>query len=1361
MFAQQLPQDLLYNIVFANEMGEAWDGQSIAEPELNGYEYKIDSASELAWFATEVNNKNTFYGKSIFITGNINLNQKEWFVIGKGTPGQPAEIKGNIVIKDAVITGLKATSNNASNNGLFGSVRVWDVEIDNLSMKDAVIGTTQSYDGIAFASLELARGGMCDVKNSTISGTIDGCSKCGALAGYVAGVNDNATINIENCNFKLVSTSYKVWWDGSKDNNGLKGGLIGRYYAPAKKNKLIINGVSCEDNLASFDEYGYGSCTAGGMIGEVDGLGIILIYQSTVSGYMISSGYCGFAGGIIGKMISCDKYRQSDSYVTITIDSYWNAYGYPYNAGGFIGSITNKKPDGYIRNSFYAGKSSTAVAFIAKDCCGGYSNLKVFDCYYDSSLSQNAVFHSDYHCYVLSSAVSNCKMYSTSSMRIQSNFNGWDFNNTWIMGKDHPELLRTNFAFPSDFFDGLDSMMEDSEIVKIVREYTSADFYAQWEKIWSGDYSDDVKIEKILALASYNGITDPREGLEFVSKSKNKRNAYRLLTTDELYMASNFLNWLDEDGNFERFLLAADGLIFNRELDQWLDPGTYIESDYPGIAKYKDMLYSYMDSTSRSLEAWNDVKLVSKLSENVTEANKKWVEEKIKYLNTLDGPNSFEQRKLVIKEMEERGVFFDTDIEDQGNLNVKRSYELDETSGFGKFTKAMGLATKTIKLVDMTITDIQDFVLLDSKLQTYYQYKNFLQDIISAPQGDIPFELHEAACQVLKEIEGGYGTELLKIAWQVIDQTEITSEVKKTVLASLGATSFLSLLKIINIEAWFINQVVDIGNMVKKEAYVEGYAYLSRFYKKKLEQSCNAFLNNMSDVNAWNFYYNYNMLYSLRCEGENAYLQMCNLKGLCGKMLSLGYAAKEDAVNETLAILNEKCRFDLGEDAEIPESLKYLSKLVVSCPVDVTVYTAEGDIIAQLKDGELEDISNEYGRFAVVYNSYTSDYEKVICLLNENVKIDITANEDGLVNIQYSYLANEDQVKILQIPNLPVSTKNVIKLDPDDIEENNKVTIIETIGNKNIEFTEVNDSYVQLTAASLSERDLHLHVGENKLLSVKIEPNNASVQNIDWRSSDPTIVTVKNGNVSGIKAGKAIVYGFVKGSDIIINCNVAVTSQGSSETCTPIPTGGYQQGDSSNLEISNKDENTTSEEIITSPEEDKDENLTIMFPTRKIAAGKKLILTSLIGSDPFLGESVIWKSSNTKYATVNQKGVVTTKKAGAGKTVTITATSKDGKDAKVSIKICIMKNAVTQVRVIKPPKFLKVGKSVTLKAQVTATGRNANKKLKWMSSNSKYASVNSKGKVVAKKAGKAKTVTITAISTDGTNRMVKVKITIK
>ena len=153
--------------------------------------------------------------------------------------------------------------------------------------------------------------------------------------------------------------------------------------------------------------------------------------------------------------------------------------------------------------------------------------------------------------------------------------------------------------------------------------------------------------------------------------------------------------------------------------------------------------------------------------------------------------------------------------------------------------------------------------------------------------------------------------------------------------------------------------------------------------------------------------------------------------------------------------------------------------------------------------------------------------------------------------------------------------------------------------------------------------------------------------------------------------------------------------------------------------------------------------------SKKIAAGKKIKLTAKITPSDAVNQELKWKSSNTKVATVTQSGTVTMKAGSGGKTVTITAAAKDGSGVKAAYKIQSMKGEVKKITV-SGLKSVKAGKTLTLKAKVTAS-KGANTGLKWKSSNTKYAVVSSTGKVTAKKAGKGKTVTITAQATDGTD----------
>lgn len=165
--------------------------------------------------------------------------------------------------------------------------------------------------------------------------------------------------------------------------------------------------------------------------------------------------------------------------------------------------------------------------------------------------------------------------------------------------------------------------------------------------------------------------------------------------------------------------------------------------------------------------------------------------------------------------------------------------------------------------------------------------------------------------------------------------------------------------------------------------------------------------------------------------------------------------------------------------------------------------------------------------------------------------------------------------------------------------------------------------------------------------------------------------------------------------------------------------------------------------------------------SKKIAAGKKIRLTAQITPSNAINQEVTWKSSNKKFATVSSRGVVTTKKEGAGKTVKISAVAQDGSGVKATYKITIMKNAVKSVKLKATKKTVKAGKTVAIKATVKTNGKNANKTLQWTTSNSKYATVTSKGKVKTKKAGKGKKVKITAMATDGTGKKATVTIKLK
>ena len=256
-------------------------------------------------------------------------------------------------------------------------------------------------------------------------------------------------------------------------------------------------------------------------------------------------------------------------------------------------------------------------------------------------------------------------------------------------------------------------------------------------------------------------------------------------------------------------------------------------------------------------------------------------------------------------------------------------------------------------------------------------------------------------------------------------------------------------------------------------------------------------------------------------------------------------------------------------------------------------------------------------------------------------------------------------------------------------------------------------------AVVLNKTFVTLNPGKTEQLKITYLPDyaTASIGTVKWTSSNEAVVTVDAaGKLTAKTAGKTII--------------TAITSDGNVMYC------------------------------IVTVENIKVSKITIATTTsNKIATGKKVTLKATVTPSNAYNKGVTWKSSNTKVATVNSSGVVTTKKKMGGKTVTITATAKDGSGKKASYKIYVMKGVVKKVY-ISGVKSVKAGKKLYLKGKTSASS-GANRTLKWSSSNTKYAKVSSKGTVTTYKAGKKKSVKITARAVDGSGKSKTVTIKIK
>ena len=417
----------------------------------------------------------------------------------------------------------------------------------------------------------------------------------------------------------------------------------------------------------------------------------------------------------------------------------------------------------------------------------------------------------------------------------------------------------------------------------------------------------------------------------------------------------------------------------------------------------------------------------------------------------------------------------------------------------------------------------------------------------------------------------------------------------------------------------------------------------------------------------------------------------------------------KDLTNADLAGLSEavNCtKIDLENNKNITDisfvkNLKQLKTLYLR-GTSVTDFTALNDLKAQLESLYLPTTASTATRMSFLSDSLYLKEGQELTIQQFTKGVFVDSKEACTITSSSSAVTVGDKIK--------AGTKGQMAI----------LTLKAGTTTKTIKvYTTDETGKIPTQAVVLNKTFVTLNPGKTEQLKITYLPDyaTASIGTVKWTSSNEAVVTVDAaGKLTAKTAGKAII--------------TAVTSDGNVMYC------------------------------IVTVENIKVSKITIATTTsNKIATGKKVTLKATVTPSNAYNKGVTWKSSNTKVATVSSSGVVTTKKKMGGKTVTITATAKDGSGKKASYKIYVMKGVVKKVY-ISGVKSVKAGKKLYLKGKTSASS-GANRTLKWSSSNTKYAKVSSKGTVTTYKAGKKKSVKITARAVDGSGKSKTVTIKIK
>ncbi|MEA4938066.1 MAG: Ig-like domain-containing protein [Christensenella sp.] len=252
---------------------------------------------------------------------------------------------------------------------------------------------------------------------------------------------------------------------------------------------------------------------------------------------------------------------------------------------------------------------------------------------------------------------------------------------------------------------------------------------------------------------------------------------------------------------------------------------------------------------------------------------------------------------------------------------------------------------------------------------------------------------------------------------------------------------------------------------------------------------------------------------------------------------------------------------------------------------------------------------------------------------------------------------------------------------------------------------------VAVDGISLSDTSITLYKGSYKTIAAVVTPSGAADPAVTWSSSDTNIATVDS-------TGKITAKGLLTGKDY---GDCVITAQTSNSTV-----------------MATVNVHVLSAVLVTS--------LTLNKSDLALNVGDEETLTVTGTPSNATNKTLLWTSSNKDVATVTASGKITA--AGKG-TAVIKAEATDGSGKYVSCVVTVNNIQVLNVSLDKSSFDLSEGDTAAIKATIYPTNA-TNQTLKWTSSNSSVATVDSKGNITA---GATKGYAIiTAAATDGSGK---------
>ena len=975
-----------------NTSFDIWDA-SIAPITPYGDDYYVDSAAQLAWVAKSVNDGTTdFYGKTIILSVNIDLNQHEWISIGSASNRQ---FKGSFDGQGHIIRNFRCEISSLKISGLFGFVYADNSYIKNINFDNGnIIRGNREYgpqgSGGIIGNLVIAESAEFALTDCYWNGAIiTGDSSSGGLVGQ-AKLGSSSELRIEHCVFfgEVISTPHYMdpvprvgglvgsvntsenaiinisnsYTRGTVTSTG-RGGLMAHSYVSAggligtvditSGSNIQVNIDKCYSNCdvtATTNYSGYCSARAGGLIGEFNS-DSLYITASFATGTLFARSRDAYLGGLVGQLGLKDTstFLIQNCYVKAAMKAE-GSNGNGDIIGGIVGATGGVDPQSATIENCYSTGSATA-SWVAGIVGTAPVDIQITNSYFDMTalgipetmLKRSLGFLGGSS--PLTTKITDSYGLSDEEIKLKNSYSHWDFNSVWSISS------KTNDGMPYLQAVGLGEELITESLIDRVKKYT-----AEFE---SEELAAFMEAAKLGNIEEFNQFADYYNSGVL---SQKERWDYSYLMDNEIYLSWQFKEHLKKPG--VRITLGLSGLVFNDEMTDYLTLH-WVEKD-----KYKTALEVYMKTNAPTFEVFGKI------------------EETLAILEGISHEVVSQELTSYIAHLKDVLPLCRTTEEIDTLINSLTQQDEWSTLELGKFAyasqhigKALGVLSDFVEVTDITIDGIIALTDVGAVVNTYKNYEAFLHAVTT--DSTLPAPLRYAAFELKTNIADAY----LQVTYEIFHEVFTFLE-NKLVLKPLGELidtaiagqlGLVGYLGTFSLSSKIVSFLTGIDDIVNSSSYVECYAILSEKYSKILQSDAQLFRGEGGQTfeNAYKFYYDYEMLRTLRTLCEETYYSMLsmgmehdasdiwdyNVKRLMREITI--YEEARPYILNTISNLKSRA-FTMNDDVPrhpIVRRDPYTNKIVVACPVDIQVYDANNVLLYEVVNHVVSKVHDEMNQW--------------------------------------------------------------------------------------------------------------------------------------------------------------------------------------------------------------------------------------------------------------------------------------------------------------------------------------------------------------------------------------------------------------